>query len=67
MEGVERIASIVRSLKEFAHPDEGHLQPVDINKALANTLNVARNEYKLVADIVQEFDQAPAPGQRLLG
>lgn len=56
LEGVERISSIVRSMKQFAHPGEGHRRGVDINAALENTLVVSRNEWKYVAEVETRFD-----------
>ena len=56
LEGVERVSSIVRAMKEFAHPDQGEKVLVDINKALMNTITVARNEWKYVADVETDLD-----------
>jgi signal transduction histidine kinase len=60
LEGVERVASIVRALKEFAHPDSKDKAPADLNQALQSTLTVARNELKYVADVETEFGDLPA-------
>jgi len=57
-EGVERIAKIVRAMKEFSHPGTEEKVFVDINHALENTINVSRNEWKYVADMTTEFDSA---------
>jgi signal transduction histidine kinase len=59
LEGLERVATIVRSMKEFAHPDSRDMAPVDINRAIQNTLTVARNEYKYVAEVKTEFADIP--------
>jgi PAS domain S-box-containing protein len=56
LEGVERVARIVRSMKEFSHPGGAEKTAVDLNKAIENTITVARNEWKYVADTVTEFD-----------
>lgn len=58
LEGVERVASIVRAMKEFAHPQTEQV-PADLNRALATTLVVARNEYKYVAQVETEFAEMP--------
>ena len=58
LEGVGRVATIVRSMKEFSHPGSDDMQPVDINRALESTLTVCRNEWKYLADAVMNFDQA---------
>ncbi|MBD3299063.1 MAG: GHKL domain-containing protein, partial [candidate division Zixibacteria bacterium] len=61
MHGVERVASIVRAMKDFSHPDKGEKSPEDINRAIASTLTVARNELKYVADLETELqDNLPS-------
>ena len=34
LEGLDRVATIVRSMKEFAHPDQKEMAPVDLNQAI---------------------------------
>ena len=57
--GVERVASIVRALKEFAHPDATEHSAADINHAVETTLVVARNEYKYSAEIQTRLGVLP--------
>jgi signal transduction histidine kinase len=59
VEGIGRIATIVRSMKEFAHPDQGEKTLADLNQAIRSTLVVARNEYKYVAEIDTQFGELP--------
>jgi signal transduction histidine kinase len=59
LDGIERVASIVRAMKEFAHPDGTDLVAVDLNQALRSTLTVARNELKYVADVETDFAELP--------
>jgi signal transduction histidine kinase len=59
LDGVERVVMIVRAMKEFAHPENRGMIPADLNKALVNTLTVARNELKYVADVETEFGDLP--------
>jgi PAS domain S-box-containing protein len=59
IEGLERVATIVRSMKEFAHPAQKDMAPVDLNRAIAATLVVARNEYKYVANLETAFGDLP--------
>jgi signal transduction histidine kinase len=59
LEGIGRVGSIVRSMTEFAHPDTRTQSDVDINRAIHNTLNMARNEYKTVADVETVFGNVP--------
>ena len=56
LEGIERVANIVRAMKEFSHPGNGHKQLVNLNRAIESTLTVSRNEWKYVADLVTDFD-----------
>lgn len=57
LEGIERVASIVRALKGFAHPDESdEKKPVDLNQAVTNTMMVARSEWKYVAEVDTRLD-----------
>jgi two-component system, NtrC family, sensor kinase len=59
LEGMGRIATIVRSMKEFAHPDQREKTATDLNRALEATVVIARNEYKYVADVVTELGELP--------
>jgi PAS domain S-box-containing protein len=59
LEGVTRVATIVRAMKEFAHPDQREKTATDLNKALESTLIVARNEIKYVADAQTDFGNLP--------
>ena len=59
LDGLERVSTIVRSMKEFAHPAQQEMAPVDLNRAIENTLIIARNEYKYVAALETEFNDLP--------
>lgn len=57
-EGVEHITEIVRSMREFTHPGNRQIAPMDINEAVSNTIRVTRNQWaRVVADI--QLDLAP--------
>jgi signal transduction histidine kinase len=56
---LERTAAIVRSVKTFADPDGASTSRVDINGALASTLEISRNEYASIADIQTAFGELP--------
>ena len=56
-DGLSRVARIVKSLKEFAHPGSPEKVATDINAAIETTINVARHEWKYVADVVIELDE----------
>ena len=59
LEGLQRVASIVRAMKEFAHPDQKEMVATDLNRAVLATLEVARNEYKYVAEVETELGDIP--------
>jgi len=50
-EGVEHITGIVRSMREFIHPGNRQIAPMDINNAVSNTIRVTQNQWSRVADI----------------
>jgi PAS domain S-box-containing protein len=60
VDGVGRVARIVQSMKAFAHPDRGERSVADINNALHNTLTVATNELKYVANVETNYGEIPA-------
>lgn len=59
LDGVERIAMIVRSMREFAHPDQKEKMPADLNRGLLNTLTIARSELKYIADEETKLGDLP--------
>ena len=56
LEGVERVAKIVRAMKEFSHPGGKEKSAADLNKAIETTTTVARNEWKYVSDLKLDLD-----------
>lgn len=58
LDGIQRVAKIVRAMKEFSHPGTEEKRPVDLNKAIETTVTVARNEWKYVSDLVTNLDPA---------
>lgn len=59
VDGLSRVTEIVRSMKEFSHPDRKEKSMVDLNRSIQSTLTVARNEYKYVADVETDLGQIP--------
>ncbi len=57
LEGVERVASIVRAMKEFAHPGTTEKAAANLNEAILTTVTVARNKWKYVAELETELDE----------
>jgi signal transduction histidine kinase len=55
-EGLDRVAAIVSSMKRFAHPGNESPMPVDLARAVADTLAVSRGTWKFVADVRLDLD-----------
>jgi signal transduction histidine kinase len=58
LDGLQRVAKIVRCMKEFSHPDSPSKGLVDINRAIETTITIARNEWKYVAEVETQLDPA---------
>jgi signal transduction histidine kinase len=58
-DGLGRVAAIVRSMKEFAHPDRKEMTQSNLNQAIQSTLVIASNEYKYVADVEMTLGDLP--------
>jgi signal transduction histidine kinase len=56
--GLQRMAQIVKSMKEFTHPARERTH-ADINRGLMTTLMIARSEYKHIADIKTDLGDVP--------
>lgn len=56
--GVDHVATIVRAMKQFSHPGRKEKSLININDAIQSTINVARNEWKYVAELVCELDES---------
>ena len=59
LDGIDRVAAIVRAMKAFAHPGHETNAPADLNDAIATTTVVCRNEYKYVAELETDFGALP--------
>jgi len=59
-EGFERVSSIIGNLRAFSRIDYDYeLGLYDINEGVRNTLVVARNEIKYVADVITQLGDVP--------
>ena len=56
LDGLDRVAHLVRAMKEFSHPGTVDKTGVDLNKMIDSTITVARNEWKYVSDVTTDFD-----------
>jgi len=58
-DGLQRVATIVRAMKGFAHADTTDKVLADVNKGLSDTLIVADNSIKYIADVETVFGDLP--------
>jgi len=56
LDGIRRVSEIVRAMKEFSHPNDQDRSEININDAILNTITVARNEWKYVAEMETNLD-----------
>jgi two-component system, NtrC family, sensor kinase len=61
LEGLARVTSIVKAMKEFSHPHGGERQLVDIHEIIESSCAVAKNEWKYVAQLELDFDHQLGP------
>ena len=59
LEGLSRVAQIVRAMKDFSHPGTGRAA-ADLNRAVESTAQVSRNEWRYVATL--DLDLSPDVG-----
>ena len=59
LEGMSQIVQIVQAMKGFSHQGQSPKASINLNLALENTLLVARNSYKYIADVDTQFADLP--------
>ena len=59
LQGMDQVVRIVQAMKGFSHAGQSRASSVNINLALENTLLVASNNYKYIADIETQFSEIP--------
>jgi two-component system NtrC family sensor kinase len=59
VDGLARVAEIVRSMNVLSHAAPMEKRPLDLTRAIQSTLVVAKNEYKHVADLETDFTDLP--------
>ncbi|MDG1050388.1 MAG: response regulator [Planctomycetota bacterium] len=57
IEGLQRVSTIVKAMKEFSHSGSSEMALADLNRSLETTINVASHEWKYVADVEKDFDE----------
>jgi PAS domain S-box-containing protein len=56
LDGIGRVSTLVKAMKEFSHPGSKEKVPSDLNSAIRSTIAVARNEWKYVARLETDLD-----------
>lgn len=56
LDGINQVARIVLSMKEFSHPGGKEKTAADINRILSNVIVISRNEWKHCANLTEDFD-----------
>jgi PAS domain S-box-containing protein len=67
LDGVQRVAKIVKAMKDFSHPGSQEKRAVDINQAIESTIAVARHEWKYVSNVVTDLQPDLPPVPCLIG
>ena len=57
LEGLSRVAELVRSLKAFSHPGGESKTAADLNELVRTTATLARNEWRYVAELNLQLDE----------
>jgi signal transduction histidine kinase len=55
LDGIDRVAEIVRAMKDFSHPGSGVKLPTDLNKAIESTITVCKNRWKYVSNLTTDY------------
>ncbi len=58
-EGAQKISKIVRDLRDFASPDKGVVEMVNVEALIESLLNVVWNEIKYKAELKKEYGNVP--------
>lgn len=59
-EGIERVAGIVRDLKDFARSGPARaMEPADLVRGMESTLNILSAEIKYKAEVVRDYGDTP--------
>jgi len=59
LDGIVRVAKIVKDLRDFSHVGESEWQKADIHQCLESTLSVITHELKGKVDVVKDYGELP--------
>jgi PAS domain S-box-containing protein len=62
-DGISRVTSIVKAMKEFSHPSSKEKESIVVNNIIETTILIARNEWKYVSNVTTDLaaDLPPVP------
>jgi len=61
LDGVQRVARIVRAMKEFTHPGAKDPTLLDVNRLAGSAATIAANEWKYVANLDLDLEEGLPP------
>jgi PAS domain S-box-containing protein len=61
LDGLQRVAMIVRTIREFSRPGSDNMGPTDLNRAIETTAAVAGNKWSSVAELETFLDRDLPP------
>ena len=67
LDGLQRVARIVRAMREFSYQGSDQMEAIDLNRAIETTITVAHAEWKHVAEVVTNLDVGLPPTTGLPG
>ncbi|MCX7874610.1 MAG: PAS domain S-box protein [Melioribacteraceae bacterium] len=56
-EGIKRVTTIIKAMKDFAHPGNKQMAYADINRGIEVTATISKNEWKYYSDLKLELDK----------
>jgi signal transduction histidine kinase len=56
LEGVARVVSIVRAMREVSHPGRDEFVDIDLNSAIESSVTITRNRWKYSAEVACDLD-----------
>ena len=59
IKGIDRITTITKSLKRFAMPDKGEIEPENINQGIKDTLLILHNQLKHRIEVFENYGKIP--------
>lgn len=60
-EGVDRVCTIIKAMKEYSHPTSDKKTKTDINKCIESTVIISKHTWKYHAEMILELDPELKP------